>query len=192
MCVLRGTPNETALSEYMQANNIKYRKQLFDQPDDLLRAYDSRRCDALVADASALYFQRLSLTRPTDHIVLSERMSHELLAPAVRQGDDQWLNVVTFIHHAMVAAEELGITKANVHPQLSAVTPAIRRLLGTEGELGVGLGLTGDWAYRVIRHIGNYGEIFERNLGRSSGLDMERGPNALSARGGLQQSPALR
>ena len=124
--------------------------------------------------------------------MLPEIISKEPLGPAVRQGDDQWFDIVKWTHFAMVNAEELGITKTNVDEQLKSDNPEIRRLLGTEGEFGQRLGLTNDWAFRIIKLVGNYGEVFERNVGQGSPLKIARGLNALWTKGGLQYAPPIR
>ncbi|MGL5446615.1 MAG: amino acid ABC transporter substrate-binding protein, partial [Rhabdaerophilum sp.] len=135
---------------------------------------------------------RLKLTNPDDHVVLPEIISKEPLGPSVRQGDAQWNDIVKWTHYAMITAEELGVTKANVDEQLKSANPEIKRLLGVEGKFGEAIGLTNDWAYRVIKHVGNYGESFDRNVGNGSRLKIARGVNALWNKGGLQYAPPIR
>jgi general L-amino acid transport system substrate-binding protein len=192
ICVQSGTTTELGVAEFMRTNNLKYHPVVFEKYDDVVKAYDVGRCDALTNDASALYLERMRLAKPGDHVILPERISRELLAPAVRAGDEQWLNLVTWTHNAMVAAEDLGVTRANLATFRQSGQPEIRRLLGAEGDIGEGLGLTKDWAVRILRHVGNYGEVFERNLGQASTIKMERGQNASASKGGLQQSPPFR
>ena len=157
-----------------------------------MKAYDAGRCDAYTTDASGLYSERLRVVAPDDHIILPEIISKEPLGPAVRHGDDQWFDIVKWTHFAMVNAEELGITQANVDDQKKSDNPDIKRLLGSEGKHGEALGLTDDWAYRIIKHVGNYGEAFERNVGQGSPLKITRGLNALWNKGGLQFAPSVR
>jgi general L-amino acid transport system substrate-binding protein len=164
----------------------------FATADEALKAYESERCDAFTTDSSALYAERLRLADPNQHIVLPEIISKEPLAPAVRQGDQQWTDIVRWTHFAMLNAEELGIRQSNVDEKLKSDDPETRRLLGVEGQYGEGLGLTNDWAYRIIKHIGNYADSFERDLGQGSPLKIARGLNALWTKGGLQYGPPIR
>jgi general L-amino acid transport system substrate-binding protein len=160
--------------------------------DESVKAYDTGRCDAYTTDASQLYSVRLKLAKPEDHVVLPEIISKEPLSPFVRHGDDQWFDIVKWVHFAMLNAEELNISKANVDDQVKSDNPEIKRLLGTEGNYGEQLGLTKDWAYRIVKLVGNYGEVFERNLGQGSLLKITRGQNALWTKGGLQYAPPVR
>jgi general L-amino acid transport system substrate-binding protein len=157
-----------------------------------VKAYDAGRCDAYTTDASALYAERLRVANPGDHIILPEIISKEPLGPAVRHGDDQWFDIVKWTHFAMVNAEDLGITQANVDDQKKSDNPDIKRLLGSEGKHGEALGLSDDWAYRIIKQVGNYGEVFERNVGQGSPMKIARGLNALWNKGGLQFAPSVR
>ena len=148
-----------------------------------------------LTDQSGLYGIRLTLTAPDDHVVLPEIISKEPLGPAVRQGDDQWFDIVSWTHYALVTAEEFGITQANVDEIKSTTTnPDIKRFLGAEADtkIGTDLGLTNDWAYNIIKGVGNYGEVFERNLGKSTPLEIDRGLNALWNNGGIQYAPPVR
>ncbi|MBB6166658.1 amino acid ABC transporter substrate-binding protein [Chelatococcus composti] len=192
VCTQQGTTTELNLADYFRANNMKYEVVAFATSDETVKAYDSGRCDAFTTDASGLYAERLKLTNPDDHIVLPEIISKEPLGPSVRHGDDQWFDVVKWVHFAMLNAEELGVTQANVDEMLKSENPEIKRLLGTEGKFGEAIGLTNDWAYRVIKHVGNYGEVFERNVGEGSPLKIKRGLNALWTKGGLQYAPPIR
>ena len=157
-----------------------------------MKAYDAGRCDAYTTDASGLASERLRLANVNDHIILQEIISKEPLGPVVRHGDDQWFDIVKWTHYAMVNAEELGITQANVDDQKKSDNPDVKRLLGSEGKHGEALGLPDDWAYRIIKHVGNYGESFERNVGQGSVLKIARGLNALWNKGGLQFAPSVR
>ena len=134
----------------------------------------------------------LKLSKPDEHIVLPEMISIDGLAPAIRKGDEQWYDIVSWVHYATVLAEELGITTATVDSELKSANPTVRTLLGLEGSLGNNLELRNDWGYRVVKNVGNYGEIFERNVGHLALMKMDRGPNALVSKGGLQQAPPLR
>jgi hypothetical protein len=173
-------------------NNIKYEGVVFATSDEALKAYDSGRCDAYTTDASGLYSERLRTVNPDEHMVLPEIISKEPLGPAVRKGDDQWYDIVRWTHFAMINAEELGVSKANVDEKAKSAAPEIKRLLGSEGDFGKAMGLSKDWAYRIIKHVGNYGESFERNVGQGSPLKIARGLNALWNKGGLQYAPPIR
>ncbi len=192
VCVQQGTTTELNLADYFRANKMKLKTVTFASADELIKAYDSGRCDAFTTDASGLYAERLRLAKSDDHIVLPEIISKEPLGPSVRHGDDQWQDIVKWTHFAMVTAEELGITKASVDEAMKSNNPDIRRLLGAEGNYGEQLGLTKDWGYRIIKHIGNYGELFEKNVGQGSPLKIARGINALWTKGGLQYAPPIR
>jgi general L-amino acid transport system substrate-binding protein len=192
VCVQQGTTTELNLADYFRANKLELKAVTFATNDETVKAYEAGRCDAFTTDASGLYSERLRMARADDHMVLPEVISKEPLGPSVRHGDDQWLDVVKWVHYAMVTAEELGVTKANVEEQLKSTNPDVKRLLGTEGKHGEALGLTNDWAYRVIKHVGNYGETFERNVGSGSQLKIARGLNNLWSKGGLQYAPPIR
>ncbi|MGL5117163.1 MAG: amino acid ABC transporter substrate-binding protein [Beijerinckiaceae bacterium] len=192
VCVQQGTTTELNLADYFRANRLELKAVTFATNDETIKAYEGGRCDAFTTDASGLYAERLRTANPDDHMVLPEIISKEPLGPSVRHGDDQWLDVVKWVHYAMVTAEELGVTKANVDEQLKSTNPDIRRLLGVEGKHGEALGLTNDWAYRVVKQLGNYGESFERNVGMGSRLKIARGLNNLWTKGGLQYAPPIR
>jgi general L-amino acid transport system substrate-binding protein len=192
ICVQQGTTTELNLADYFRANNMKLEAVVFATDDEATKAYDAGRCDAYTTDASGLYAERLKMSAPDDHIVLPEIISKEPLGPSVRKDDVQWFEIVQWVHYALVTAEELGVTKANVDEKLKSDNPAIRRLLGVEGDFGQGLGLTKDWAYRAIKAVGNYGESFERNVGMGSPIKIRRGLNALWNKGGLQYAPPIR
>ncbi len=192
ICVQQGTTTELNLADYFRANNMKLEAVVFATDEEATKAYDSGRCDAYTTDASGLYSERLKMSNPDDHIVLPEIISKEPLGPSVRRDDVQWFQIVQWTHYALITAEELGVTQANVDEKLKSDNPAIRRLLGVEGSYGEGLGLTNDWAYRIIKAVGNYGEIFERNVGQGSPIKISRGLNALWNKGGLQYAPPIR
>jgi len=192
VCVQQGTTTELNLADYFRANKMKLKTVTFATADEASKAYDAGRCVAYTTDASGLADERLRLVNANDHIVLPEIISKEPLGPSVRHGDDQWFDIVRWTHFAMINAEELGITRANVDDQMKSTNPDVKRLLGTEGKHGEGLGLTNDWAYRIIKHVGNYGETFERNVGQGSNLKISRGVNALWNKGGLQFAPPIR
>ena len=192
VCVAQGTTTELNLADYFRSNKMKYEVVAFATSDETIKAYESGRCDAFTTDASGLYAERLKLTAPDDHIVLPEIISKEPLGPSVRNNDPQWFALVKWVHFAMLNAEELGVTKANVDEMMKSPNPEIKRLLGTEGKFGETIGLTNDWVYRIIKHVGNYGESFEKNVGAGSLLKIARGQNALWTKGGLQYAPPIR
>jgi general L-amino acid transport system substrate-binding protein len=192
VCVQQGTTSELNLADYFRANQMQLKTVTFATGDEARKAYESGRCDAYTTDSSGLYGERQKLAVPGDHIVLPEIISKEPLTPAVRHGDSQWTDIVRWMHFAMVDAEELGVTKANVDEKLKSDDPETRRMLGAEGQYGEALGLTNDWVYRIVKHVGNYGEVFERNIGQGSPLKIVRGLNALWTKGGLQYGPPFR
>ncbi len=192
VCVQSGTTTELNLADYFASNNMQYNPVVIESQSDVNAAYDSGRCDVLTTDQSGLYASRLELAQPDDHQVLPEIISKEPLGPAVRQGDDQWFNVVKWTHFALLNAEEFDITQANVEEMRNSDNPEIRRLLGTEGTFGADAGLSNDFVVNIVKAVGNYGEIFERNVGTSSPLGIARGQNALWTKGGLQYAPPVR
>jgi general L-amino acid transport system substrate-binding protein len=192
VCVQQGTTTELNLADYFRANKMQLKTVTFATANEAVKAYDAGRCDAYTTDASGLYAERLRLANANDHLILPEIISKEPLGPAVRHGDDQWFDIVKWVHFAMVNAEELGITSKNADDMMKSDNPDIRRFVGTEGNFGEQLGLTKDWAVRIVRHVGNYGESFERNVGQGSNLKITRGLNALWSKGGLQYAPPVR
>jgi general L-amino acid transport system substrate-binding protein len=192
VCVQQGTTTELNLADYFRSNNMSLKSVTFATGDEAIKAYDSGRCDAYTTDSSGLYGERVLLANPNDNIVLPEIISKEPLSPAVRQGDDNWEDIVRWVHYAMVDAEELGVSKVNLDDQMKSANPEIRRLLGVEGQFGEAMGLTNDWAVRVLKSIGNYGESFERTIGQGSPLKIARGINALWTKGGLQYAIPVR
>jgi len=192
ICVQQGTTTELNLADFFRSNNLPYEPVTFATGDEALKAYETGRCDALTTDASGLYAQRAKLTTPEEHVVLPEIISKEPLGPLVRQGDDQWFNLVRWVNFAMLNAEEDGVNSKNLEEKTKSESPEIKRLLGFEGNFGEGLGLTRDWIYRIIKHVGNYGEVFDRNLGDGSKLKIKRGINNLWTKGGLHYAPPVR
>jgi general L-amino acid transport system substrate-binding protein len=192
VCVQQGTTSELNLADYFRTNHMGLKTVTFATGEEALKAYESGRCDAYTTDSSGLYGERQKLPDPSAHVVLPEIISKEPLSPAVRQGDNQWTDIVRWAHYVMLDAEELGVNKANVDEKLKSDDPETRRLLGVEGQYGEALGLTNDWAYRIIKHVGNYGEVFERSVGQGSPLKIVRGLNALWTKGGLQYGPPIR
>ncbi len=192
VCVQTGTTNELNLADYFRANRMKYEVIAFATADETIKAYDAGRCDSFSTDVSQLTAERLKLTNPNDHVILPEVISKEPLAAVVRHGDDQWFDIVKWTHFAMVNAEEMGLSSKNIDDALKSDKPDIRRLVGTEGNYGEQLGLTKDWVVRIVRQVGNYGEVFERNVGAGSRLGIARGLNNLWTKGGLQYAPPIR
>ncbi len=192
ICVQQGTTTELNLADYFRANKMKLRSVTFATLDEAVRAYETDRCNAFTTDASGLYAVRLKLAKPDDHVVLPEIISKEPLGPFVRHGDDQWFDIVKWTLFAMLNAEELNVTKANVDEQMKSDNPEIKRLLGVEDNFGERLGLTKDWVYRIVKLVGNYGEVFDRNVGQGSPLRIARGLNALWTKGGIQYAPPIR
>jgi len=192
ICVHQFTTTELNLADFFHANNMTYKPVAFATADEAIKAYVSGRCDVYTDDASGLYAGRMALADPDDNIVLPEIISKEPLGPVVRQGDDRWFNVVKWVNFAMINAEELGVTSKNVDQMTKSENPEVRRLLGFEGNFGEAMGLDPGWAYRIVKLVGNYGEIFDRNLGEGSPLKIKRGINALWSKGGLLYAPPIR
>jgi general L-amino acid transport system substrate-binding protein len=193
VCVQQGTTTELNLADFFRTNNIKYEPVAFATSAETFDAYKSGRCDAFTTDASGLYAERLKAANPDDHVVLPEIISKEPLGPVVRHGDNQWGDIVRWVHYVMLNAEEAGITQANVDQERgSSTNPDVKRLLGTEGNFGESIGLTKDFGYNVIKQVGNYGEVFARNIGEKSPLNIQRGLNALWTKGGLQYGQPVR
>ena len=192
VCVQQGTTTELNLSDFFRAHNMQVKTVTFATANEAVKAYDAGRCDAYTTDASGLYAERLRLANANDHIVLPEIISKEPLGPAVRHGDDQWFDIVKWVLFAMINAEELGITQANVGEMTKSANPEIKRFVGTEGNYGEQLGLSKDWAVRIVKLVGNYGESFERNVGQGSPLKIDRGLNKLWNKGGIQYAPPVR
>ncbi|HEY9214529.1 MAG TPA: amino acid ABC transporter substrate-binding protein [Ancylobacter sp.] len=192
VCTQTGTTTEQNLADYFRANNMTYEVIAFATNDEVVKAYDAGRCDVLTTDRSGLAGERLKLTNPDDHIVLPEIISKEPLGPVVSHGDDQWFDIVKWALYAQINAEELGVTSANLEEQLKSTNPEVKRLLGTEGKFGEGTGIPNDWGYQIIKQVGNYGEMYDRNVGPATPLKLERGTNALWTKGGLQYGMPIR
>jgi general L-amino acid transport system substrate-binding protein len=192
VCTQTGTTTELNLADFFRANNMKYEVIAFATADETIKAYDGGRCDVFTTDVSQLYSERLKLTNANDHVILPEIISKEPLAPVVRHGDDQWFDIVKWVHFAMINAEELGVSSKNIDEALKSTQPEIRRLVGTEGAYGEQLGLTKDWVVRIVKQVGNYGESFDRNVGPGSKLGISRGLNRLWTKGGIQYAPPIR
>ena len=192
VCVQEGTTTLLNLADYFRANNMKYQEMRFGKLDEVVKAYNEGKCDTFTADVSQLYALRLNLTKPDDHVILPDVVSKEPLAPVVRQRDDDWMMIVKWTLYAMINAEELGVTSKNIDEALKSKKPDVMRLVGTEGNYGGEIGLPRDFAARIIRHVGNYGEIYERNVGGDSKLKIPRGLNQLWSAGGIQYAPPIR
>lgn len=192
VCVQQGTTTELNLADYFGANKMQFKSVTFATANEAVKAYDAGRCDAYTTDASALYAERLRVTNPDDHVILPEIISKEPLGPVVRHGDDQWYDIVKWTLFAMIDAEELSISSKTLDEAMKSPNPEIKRFVGTEGNYGEQLGLTKDWAVRIIKQVGNYGESFERNVGMGSPLKIERGLNKLWTKGGIQYAPPIR
>lgn len=192
ICIQTGTTTELNLADYFHANGMKYEAVPIETNDEARQNYISGRCDVYTTDASGLAATRSTFTDPQNHMILPEIVSKEPLGPATRHGDDQWSDIVTWVLNATITAEEKGITRANVDSMKSSKDPEVLRLLGVEGNQGEELGLSKDWAYQIIKQVGNYGEIFERNIGKDTPIGLARGLNALWTDGGLIYSPPFR
>jgi general L-amino acid transport system substrate-binding protein len=192
VCILAGTTTELNLADYFRTHGMEYEPVVFDTADQTVRGFEAGRCDVLTSDQSQLYGLRIKLAKPEAAEILPDVISKEPLGPVVRQGDDAWVNIVRWTLFAMVNADELGVTAANADQMRSSKNPEVRRLLGLEGIKGKGLGLADDWAYQIVKQVGNYGEVFERNVGQDSPLGIPRGLNALWRDGGLQYAPPIR
>lgn len=192
ICVSQGTTSELNIADYFRTHGMTYEAVGFANEIDELKAFEQGRCDVYSADTSSLNAARLQMANPDDNVVLPDIISKEPLGPVVRQGDDAWFNVAKWALFALVSAEEFGVTSANVDEMRNSDNPNIRRLLGAEGTFGKDLGLADDWAANVVKAVGNYGEMFERNIGTSSPLGIKRGVNALWSTGGLQYAPPIR
>jgi general L-amino acid transport system substrate-binding protein len=192
VCTQTGTTTELNLADYFRAHQMKYEVVAFVSADETIKAYETGRCDVFTTDVSQLFAERLKLSSPNDHMILPEIISKEPLGPAVRHGDDQWFNIVKWTHFAMLNAEELGVSSKTIDDALKSEQPEIRRLVGTEGNYGEQLGLTKDWVVRIVRQVGNYGEVFERTVGSGSKLGIARELNNLWNKGGIQYAPPIR
>ena len=185
VCTSLGTTTELNVADFFRANNMEYKLVAFEKADEVVAAYDAGRCDVYTTDQSGLAAQRLKLSSPNDHTVLPEVISKEPLGPVVRHGDDQWFDIVKWTLFAMQESEEMGINSGNADAMKSSDNPGIKRMMGTEGDVGKNLGLSSDWAYNIIKQVGNYGESFEAHVGPNTPLELPRGVNNLWNNGGL-------
>lgn len=191
VCTNQGTTTELNMADYFRANGMSYEPVVFEKADEVVAAYDSGRCDVYTTDASGLAAQRTKLEEPDAHMVLPEIISKEPLGPAVSHGDDQFFDIVKWTIYATVEAEEMGLTSANIKAKTGSAdaTPDQKRFAGIEGALGENLGLPADWALQAVAQVGNYGEIWERNV---APLELPRGVNSLWSKGGIMYAPPLR
>ncbi len=192
VCIQAGTTTELNLADYFRFQGMEYSPVVFDTSDQTVQGFSSGRCDVLTSDQSQLYALRTKLDDPGSAVVLPEVISKEPLGPVVRQGDDQWFNVVKWSLFAQINAEELGVSSDNLDEMLGSDNPSIKRLLGVEGDMGQKLGLEADWAAKIIAQVGNYAEMFERNVGETTPLEISRGLNALWSDGGIMYAPPVR
>lgn len=193
VCVAQGTTHEVTLGDYGRANNIDWKAVVFERPDTMYQAFFSGRCDAMTQDASALAGAvGTAAPNPADYAVLAETISKEPLGPFTRNGDEAWSNLVAWLHYGLIEAEEVGVTAANADEKAKEQNPVVQRLLGASGDFGKGTGLENRWMLQAIKAVGNYGEIFERNVGASSPLKLKRGLNGLWSKGGLMYAIPFR
>ncbi|RCV90519.1 amino acid ABC transporter substrate-binding protein [Billgrantia montanilacus] len=192
VCVQSGTTTELNVADYFRANGMEFDPIVFDTSEQTVGGYEAGRCDVLTSDTSQLAALRIQLSDPDGSVILPEVISKEPLGPVVRQGDDQWFNIVKWSLFAMLNAEEMGITSDNAEEMLGSEDPDVARLLGEDGNYGEAMGLNADWAYQIISQVGNYGQSYERNVGMDSPLQIERGINALWTQGGIQYAPPIR
>jgi general L-amino acid transport system substrate-binding protein len=193
VCVNIGTTTELNMADFFRGNKMDYKPVVFEKADEVVAAYDSGRCDVYTTDVSALAAQRLKLKNPKAHMVLPEVISKEPLGPVVRHGDDQWLDLVKWSLYAMIEAEENGISSANIDDlKANSKNPVVKRLLGMEGDLGKNLGVGPDWAYNIVKQVGNYGEVFEKHIGEKTPVGLPRGVNQLWTKGGIQYAMPVR
>ena len=193
ICVNQGTTTELNLTDFFRANRLSFTPITFENPDEVIAAYIKGRCDAYSADRSQLAAQRIKFDDQTNHIILPEVLSKEPLGPVVQHGDDQWFDIAKWVHFVLLNAEENGVTSANVDEQKkNSVIADVQRMLGTQGKLGKTLGLADDFGYQIVKQVGNYGEIYDRNLGPETPIGLERGANAIWSKGGLQYAPPIR
>ena len=190
-CTNIGTTTELNMRDFFNSKGISYEPVAFEKADEVVAAYDSGRCDTYTTDKSGLAAQRTKMTNPDDHLVLPETISKEPLGPVVRQGDAVWEDIVRWSLNVMIEAEEYGITSANASMMKTSENPAIKRLVGSEGELGSYLGLDQDWSLNIITQVGNYGESYKRNIA-DTGILPDRGPNNIWTQGGLLYTPPAR
>jgi general L-amino acid transport system substrate-binding protein len=191
-CIQAGTTSELNLTDYFKENNMEYKAVTYDTSGQTIDGFKKGRCDAVTSDKSQLYGLKLKMDDPKSVMVLPKLISKEPLGPVVRQGDDRWFNIVRWTLFATLEAEELGVTASNVDAMLKSKNPGIKRLLGASGKAGENLGLNNDWAYQIVKNVGNYGESFAKHVGKDSPLNIERGVNNLWNKGGLMYSMPVR
>jgi general L-amino acid transport system substrate-binding protein len=194
ICTNTGTTTELNITDYFRTNGMSFNLVAFEKADEVVAAYDAGRCDVYTTDRSGLAAQRGKLTQPDSHVVLPEIISKEPLGPVVRQGDDQWFNIVRWSLNAMINAEELGVSSSNVNMKKfqSKLAPSVARLIGKEGKFGEELGLSNDWAYNIILQVGNYAESYEKHVGLNTPLKLARGVNSLWSKGGILYAAPIR
>jgi general L-amino acid transport system substrate-binding protein len=192
ICIESDTTTELNAADFFAANSLEFNPVLFGAQAEVVKAYEDGRCDAYSSDTSALASERQRLADPDAHIILPEIISKEPLGPAVRQGDEKWFSIARWTYFALLDAEELGVNQLNVDDMLVSDSPAVKRLLGVDADFGSPIGLTPDWAFRIIKHVGNYGEIYERHVGLQTPIGIARGINELWTRGGIQYAPPIR
>lgn len=191
VCSNSGTTTELNMADYFRSHGMRFEPVVFENSDEVIAAYEAGRCDVYTTDRSGLYAQRIKLKHPEQHEILPEVISKEPLGPAVRQGDDEWFNIAKWTLFALIEGEELGVNSGNVDQKLKSDNPRVKRFLGVDGDIGGNLHLDKRWAYRIIKQVGNYGEIYQRHLG-SKPLEIPRGLNKLWTDGGLLYAPAFR
>ena len=192
ICIQQGTTTERNLADFFRGNSLKFKPIVMEGNDEIFNAFMAGRCDAYTSDISGLASDRSRIKNTETLVILPEVISKEPLGPVVRHGDDEWFDVVKWSVYAMIAAEEMGITSKNVDTKKKSNNPDVRRFLGVTPGNGTALGLSENWAYNIVKQIGNYGEIFERNVGLNTPLKLKRGMNALWTRGGLMYAPPLK
>ena len=192
ICVLSNTTAEQGVADFFKARQMKYQLVVSERWPELVKSYAGGGCTLLTGDVSLLAHERSRLGRPAEHLLLPELITKEPLGPVVREGDDQWFRIARWTLMALVSAEELGVSSANADQMRASQFQDVRRLLGADQSLGQALGLAEDWVHRMVKQTGNYGEMFERNLGAKSPLRLERGLNALWSKGGLMYAAPFR
>lgn len=192
ICVETGTTTELNMRDYFSANKIKYSPIVFENQDEVIKAYDIGRCDAYSTDKAQLAAQKLKLKNPNDHIILPETISKEPWGPVVRNNDENWENIVRWTLNVMIEAEEYGVTSKNIDALKETKNPTIKRIIGVEGSLGKHFGLSNEWSYNIIKQVGNYEESFEKNIGFKSPFNLERGINKLWIKGGILYTPPFK
>jgi general L-amino acid transport system substrate-binding protein len=192
ICVQTGTTTELNLADYFRSNNMTYKPIVFEKTDEALAGFEAGRCDAYTNDSSGLASGLSKMKNQGEAMILPEIISKEPLAPIVRQGDSQFFTLAKWVYFALLNLEEAGVTSANADDMLKTTNPDVKRLLGTDGDFGKGLGVNNDWAYQIVKKIGNYGEIYDRYFGPTTNIKIDRGPNKLWNQGGLQYGPPIR